>query len=283
MKIKNFERGSISAPLQYLFNGRKSLDKNKPENPETEEQVVIFGRHPVMEAFNNEVPLDKVYLKKGVHSGFFSRIRKEASEAGVPVTEADDATLSRKSGGGNHQGVVAVRSLREYNTIDDIFDTAAERYEDPFILVLNEVQDPHNLGSLIRSAAGSGVHGVIIPRRRSARLTSTVSKVSAGTDVYVNVVIVTNVADTLYELKERGVLVIGADAGAGELYFDLSCTGPVAIVMGGEHKGLGVRVREACDKLVKIPLCPPVESLNVGVAGGILMFRLLENRLKNIH
>jgi 23S rRNA (guanosine2251-2'-O)-methyltransferase len=256
------------------------MNEDLQKKPEIEGQNIIFGRHPVMEAFQNDIPLDKLYIRKGMRTGYFQKVRKEAAESGVPITESDEVTLSRKSGGGNHQGVVAIRSAREYNTVDDIFDRASELYEDPLILVLNEVPDPHNLGSLIRSAAGAGAHGIIIPKRRSARLSSTVSKVSAGTDVYVNVAIVTNISDTLEELKERGVLTIGADACAEQSYFDFDFTGPIAIVMGGEHKGLGTRVRNACDKLVKIPLRSPVESLNVGVAGAILLFRVLESRLK---
>jgi 23S rRNA (guanosine2251-2'-O)-methyltransferase len=249
------------------------------EKSDNNEQNIIFGRHPVMEAFQNDIPLDKIYIKKGARTGFFFKVRKEAAEAGVPITEADEMTLSRKSGGGNHQGVIAVRSAREYNTVDDIFDKAAELYEDPFILVLNEVQDTHNLGSLIRSAAGAGVHGIIIPKRRSARLSPVVSKVAAGTDIYMNIALVTNIADTLEELKERGITTIGADAHAEHAYYETDFMGPVAIVLGGEHKGLGTRVRDACDKTVKIPLKDPVESLNVGVAGAILLFKALETRL----
>jgi 23S rRNA (guanosine2251-2'-O)-methyltransferase len=247
------------------------LDKNKS---------IIYGRHPVTEALESGTPLDKIYIKKGNRTGVLGKIRKFAAESQIPITESDDMTLSRISEGGNHQGVVALVSSREYDTLEDIFRVSREQKEDLFVLVLNEVQDTHNLGSLIRSAVGAGVHGIILPRRRSARLSPIVSKVAAGSDVYIKIALVTNIADTLETLKEKGLTIVGAEEEGEFSLFDFNVKGPIALVMGGEHKGLGQRVKNACDYRVKIPLRAPLESLNVGVAGGILLFKIVETRFK---
>lgn len=236
------------------------------------DENLIYGRHPVLEALNAGKPIDRIFIKKGVQEGFFDKVRKMAAKEGILFTPVDEAALDRVCDGKRHQGIAARLSLREYDTIDDIFQVARNLGEDPFILVLNEVQDPQNLGSLIRSAAGAGVHGVIISKHRSARLSPAVSKAAAGADAYVKVALVTNISDTLEALKERGLFVLGADSTGEKTCFEMKVSGPLALVLGGEDKGLGQRVRTSCDELVKIPLKNQIFSLNVGVAGAILMF-----------
>lgn len=245
---------------------------------QNDDEKIVFGRHPVIDALDSDAAVDKILVKKELPAGLFRKLKKAAAVKKIPFTTVDEKTLNRICSGGNHQGVAAKMAFREYDTPDDVFDAAYAKKEDPFILVLNEVQDPHNLGSLIRTAAGLGVHGVIIPRHRSAKLSSTVSKVAAGADFYIRIAQVTNIADTLEELKERGLTVIGAEAEAEKGVGEVDFSGPVALVMGGEDKGLGSRVKSICDFLVKISLKNAISSLNVGVAGGILMFKAQERR-----
>jgi 23S rRNA (guanosine2251-2'-O)-methyltransferase len=242
------------------------------------EENIIYGRHPVLEALKADVPIDKIIIKKGIQQDFLRKIKKEAAQAKIPFSSADDVALDRISGGKNHQGIIAWLSARRYDTIEDILKIAKEKGEDPFILVLFEVQDHQNLGSLIRTADGAGVHGVVISRHRSARLSPVVSKVSAGADSYIKIASVTNIADTLDQLKNHGLFIVGADSDAEKSLFNFDFKGPLALVMGGEDRGLGQRVKNTCDDIVKIPLKGQVTSLNVGVAGGILMYKILEKR-----
>ncbi len=235
---------------------------------------IIFGRHPVIEAIKSDTVIEKVYVKRGIQRRFLLRLKDLLKDTGTIITYVDESVLNRLSHGGNHQGVLAKISYREYDSVEDILQSAWDKKEDPFILVLNEVQDPHNLGSLIRSACGAGVHGIIIPKRRSAHLSATVSKVSAGADRYMKIAMVTNIGNTLLDLKEYGVKIIGTDADAEKSCFEYNFDGPIAVVMGGEDKGLGVRVKNICDDLIKIPLKGKIPSLNVGVAGAVVLFTI---------
>lgn len=235
---------------------------------------MIYGRHPVMEALKSEIPIDRVYLCDNVQKGLYHKVKKMTARKKIPLVTINKRALDRLCGEVNHQGISAILSHREYNIIEDIFISARQKNEPPFILVLNEIQDPQNLGSLLRSADGAGVHGVIIGRHRSARLSPAVSKVSAGADSRLNVARVTNIADTLDDLKDRGLRIIGAESDGEVSYFECDYSGPIALVMGGEEKGLGKRVKKSCDIRVKIPLKGEISSLNVGVAGGIIMFEI---------
>ncbi len=255
-----------------------NMKESKKENIRQNEENIIYGRHPVQEALNSGRPLDKVILRKGIAVDFQKKIKKATARCGVPFTLADNSTLDRICGGANHQGIVARLSHRKYDTLEDIFVQAEKKGEDPFILILNQVQDPHNLGSLIRTALGAGVHGVVIPRHRSARLSPTVSKTSAGADSYMPVAMVTNIADTIEKLKDKGISTIGACSEAKNSIFKYDFSGPVALILGGEDSGLGSRVKKMCDDLVKIPLSGEISSLNVSVAGAILLFKIREHR-----
>jgi len=244
----------------------------------SENNRIIYGRHPIMEALKAEIPLDKIYMKKGIQRGFLQKVKKIAARRKIPFVSVDEAALKRMCGNVNHQGIAAIPAFREYDSLDDVIELARIRGEDPFLLVLNEVQDTHNLGSLIRTAMGAGVHGAIIGRHRCAQLSPVVSKVAAGADSRLKVARVTNIADTLNELKEMGLFIIGTDSDGQNPYYEGDFSGPLALVMGGEEKGLGVRVRKACDVIVRIPLSGEISSLNVGVAGGIILFFLRECR-----
>lgn len=239
-----------------------------------EKDNILYGRHPVMEAIESNKPLDKIYIKKGVQKAFFDKVKKLAAKSKIPFTAVDEPALKRICGAVNHQGIVAFLSLRNYDEPEDLFEVAKERGEEPFFLVLNEVQDHQNLGSLLRSAEGVGVHGVIIGKHRCAQLSSVVSKVSAGADSRLKIARVTNIADTINMLKERGLFAIGSDSDGETPYHNYKSGGATALVLGGEEKGLGSRVKQSCDIVLKIPLCGKISSLNVGVAGGILLFHL---------
>jgi 23S rRNA (guanosine2251-2'-O)-methyltransferase len=245
---------------------------------EIPEENVIFGRHPVKEALKAGKPIDKVMVKKGIQWEVSDSFKKLAAQQKIPFGLVDGAALDRVCGTKNHQGVAARLSLRKYDDLEDILALARERQEDPLILVLNHVQDPRNLGSLIRSALGAGVHGVIIPRHRAARLTATVSKASAGADFHMKVAQVTNIADALLDLQNRGFRVAGADHEGTQSMLGFDFSGPLALVVGGEDCGLGSRVKNICDVILKIPMKGEVFSLNAGVAGAILMFKAMESR-----
>ena len=245
-----------------------------------EKEKIIYGRHPVMEAIESGKALDKIYLKKGVGKNFFSKVKKLAAKNKIPFTGVEEEVLKRLCGKVNHQGIAAVLSLRDYDSIEDILAYARKKGEDPFIVILNEVQDPQNLGSILRSSEGAGVHGVVIGKHRCAQLSPVVSKVAAGADSRLLIARVTNITDTINTLKENGLFAIGSDSEGEETYYSFKLPGPIALVLGGEEKGLGVRVKKSCDIIVKIPLHGSISSLNVGVAGGILLFKIRENRSK---
>ena len=238
---------------------------------------VIAGRNPVSEALRGSRPIDKIMVARGEKSGAVVGILAKAREKKIPVKEVDRQKLDYLSGGAVHQGIIAFAAVKEYCTVEDIFACASERGEAPFIIVLDEVEDPHNLGAIIRTAECAGVHGVIVPKRRSAGLSYTVGKASAGAIEYMNVARVTNIAATIDDLKARGVWVYGADMN-GTDYERCDFAGPCAIVIGNEGKGISRLVREKCDVIVSLPMKGRISSLNASVAAGILMYQAMKNR-----
>lgn len=251
-------------------------DKNTEPKPD-----LIVGRNPVSEALRGNRPIDKLLVARGEKSGAVVGILAKARAKGIPIKEVDRVKLDYLCGNAPHQGIVAFAAAKEYAVLDDIFACAESRNEAPFIVVLDEIEDPHNLGAIIRTAECAGVHGVIIPKRRSAGLSYTVGKSSAGAVEYMNVVRVTNIAVLLDELKQRGVWVYGADMN-GEDYRRCDMSGACAIVIGNEGKGISRLVREKCDVIVSLPMKGRVSSLNASVAAGILMYRALEGRTGNL-
>lgn len=238
----------------------------------------IEGRIPVLEALRAGRELNKLLVAKGAREGSIREVLAVAREAGVIIQEVDRSRLDQLAPGRNHQGVIAMVAAHTYAEVDDIFAKAAERGEDPLILVLDGIEDPQNLGSLLRTADAAGAHGVIIPERRAAGLTETVAKVSAGAVEYVPVARVTNIVRTLEELKERGLWVVGTHQDARELYHQARLTGPLAVVIGSEGKGMGRLVSEKCDFTVRLPMVGHVSSLNAAVAGAILIYEIRKQR-----
>ena len=205
-----------------------------------------------------------------------------AKEAGVVVTRVDERKLSDMAGHVNHQGVVAMVTDFEYSTIDEILDYAKEKEEEPFVLILDSIEDTHNLGAIIRTAEASGVHGVIIPKRRSAMVNDTVYKTSAGAVEYMKVARVTNIARAIEELQEKGLWIYGADMEGSEVYYDANLTGNIGLVIGGEDKGISPLIGKKCDVLVKIPMVGKVSSLNASVSAAILIYEIIRQRNKKI-
>lgn len=238
---------------------------------------VIIGRNPVMEAVKSGRAIESILVARGSRNGAVSAILAKAREKGIVIKEVDPKKLDYMSGMGAHQGIAAVASVKEYSTIEDILDTAAERGEDPFIIILDELEDPHNLGAIIRTAECAGVHGVVISQRRSAGLTYSAGKASAGAVEYMKVAKVVNIPNAIDKLKERGVWVYGADMD-GELYTDAALTGSIAIVIGNEGKGIGPLVRKKCDGIVSLPMVGRISSLNASVAAGVLTYEIVRQR-----
>ena len=238
---------------------------------------VIAGRNPVSEAIRSNRAIDKILVLRGEKSGAVVGIIAKAREKQIPVKEADRTKLDFLSGGQAHQGIVALAAAKEYDTVEDILAYAQSRNEPPFLVILDELEDPHNLGAIIRTAECTGVHGVIIPKHRSVSLSYTVGKASAGAVEYMRVARVTNIAKLIDELKARGVWVYGADMN-GEDYASCDMSGACAIVIGNEGKGISRLVREKCDVIVSLPLKGKINSLNASVAAGILMYHALKGR-----
>lgn len=240
---------------------------------------VIYGKNIVLEALKSGRPLEKVYIQKGLRAEFFTRLVNSLRLKATPYTLVDRITLDRFSENGNHQGVLAIVGEKSYLYLEKLLGRAAKK-PDPFLLVLLQVFDPHNLGSLLRSAEGAGVSGIIIPRRHCCGLTPTVAKVSAGGIEYLPVCRVINIATTLDLLKEEGYKIIGADSEAKTEYTRISYRGQIALLLGGEDKALSANIKKRCDEVVRINMAGKLSSLNLSVAGAVLMFEALRQRLK---
>ncbi len=236
---------------------------------------ILVGVNPVREALKSGRPVDRVLLARGERGAGTGEIMSLARERGVPVLKVDRARLDTLSGGSRHQGVLAYAAAREYASVEDILGGAGDL---PLLLLLDEINDPQNLGAILRTAGAAGVNGVVIPRRRSVSLTPAVARVSAGAVEYVPVARVANLAQTIEMLKERGLWVVGADPGGPDLYWDARLDGPLALVVGGEDKGLGRLVREKCDLLVRLPMTGRINSLNASVAAALVIYEVLRQR-----
>lgn len=239
----------------------------------------IEGRNAVIELLKSDRPVNKILIARGDRQGSINEIIKLAKQNKVIVTEVDRNKLDTYSETKHHQGVIAFVSPVEYKDVDYILNVAKEREEEPFILIADEIEDPHNLGALIRSAETSGCHGVIIPKRRAASVTEIVTKVSVGATEYMPIARVNNINETIRELKEKGVWIVGTDGSADTLYYEQDLTGPIAIVVGSEGRGMNKLTMKSCDFLVKIPMMGKITSLNASVSGGIVMFEALKQRL----
>lgn len=246
-------------------------------NPQ--ENQLIIGRNAVLEALKSERVIDTLLVAKGERNGSVGRIIAQCREKGSVIKEVDKRKLDFLCGGGNHQGVAAYAASHEYAELEDIFSLAAEKGEAPFIIICDEIEDPHNLGAIIRTAECAGAHGIIIPKRRNVSLTWAVSKASAGALEYMPVVRVTNLASTLDELKERGVWIYSADMD-GKAFFKTDFSGAVGLVIGSEGNGVGKLIREKSDFIVSLPMKGKINSLNASVAAGILMYEVARQRVE---
>ena len=238
---------------------------------------IICGRNPVIEALKSDSPLDTIYIDGS--GGSLNLIRRLAKEKGIVVKDADEKKLSRLSGGASHQGVVAEGACGQYVSLDDILSISREKGTKPFIIICDEIEDPHNLGAIIRTAETAGADGVIIPKRRSASLNATVFKTSAGAASYVPVARVSNLASCIDTLKDNGVWIYGTDA-SGTDYCDTDLTGSIALVIGSEGFGISKLIQQKCDFMIKLPMAGKINSLNASVAAGIFMYETVRQRRK---
>ena len=247
--------------------------------PQAEADGLIEGRNAVIEALRAGTAIDKIYLAKGETDKTLGHIASRAREAGVVVVEADRRKLDAMSRTHAHQGVIALASVREYVSVESILNAAREKGEAPLLVVCDEISDPHNLGPIIRTAYCAGAHGVIIPKRRSAGLTSVVAKTSAGAVSYLPVARVPNLPALLKELKEQGIWVFGTAAGGATDLYHADLKGPAAIVIGSEGEGMSRLVEENCDFLVSIPMKGGLNSLNASAAAAILLYEAVRQRM----
>ncbi|MEC1717465.1 23S rRNA (guanosine(2251)-2'-O)-methyltransferase RlmB [Schinkia azotoformans] len=237
----------------------------------------IIGKNPVLEALRAERDINKIWIAEGSNKGQMQQVIGLAKQAGVIVQYVPKQKLDHTVSG-NHQGVAASVAAYQYAEIEDLFNKAAAKNEDPFFLILDEIEDPHNLGSILRTADAAGAHGVIIPKRRAVGLTAAVAKASTGAIEHVPVARVTNLARTMEELKEKGIWIIGTDAKGKQDFRQMDAKMPLAIVIGSEGKGIGRLISEKCDFLIRLPMVGKVTSLNASVAASLLMYEVYRKR-----
>lgn len=242
----------------------------------------IEGRNSVLELLESGKDINKIYVTRGEKHGSINKILGIAKERKIIVVEKDKRQMDEMAQEENYQGVIAIVPPFEYVEISDILDIAKERNEDPFVLILDGIEDPHNLGSIIRTAETAGVHGIIIPKRRAASVNSTVNKTSAGAVEHMKIARVTNISDSIEELKKAGLWICGTDISAEKYYYNQDLTGPLGIVIGNEGKGISDKVKKNCDFNVKIPMRGKITSLNASVSTGIIVYEAVKQRIAEI-
>ena len=253
-------------------------EKNNTSNESMREDLII-GRNAVIEALKSDRTIECVYVSKGDLEGSIKVALGLAKDKGVVIKEADRRKLDTMCDGLNHQGIVARVTPFKYCEVNDILEDAKRKEQQPFIVILDEIEDPHNLGSIIRTAELCGVHGIIIPKRRNVGVTSTVYKCSAGAIEHMRIAKVTNINSTIDMLKEQGIWIYGADIDGKDYSYNTDFSGPCALIIGSEGKGISSLTLKKCDLLVKIPMIGKINSLNASVAGGIMMYEVLKGRL----
>lgn len=243
------------------------------------EEFTIEGRNAIIEAYRAGKTIDKVFILDGCQDGPVRTIAREAKKAGSIINYVSKERLDNMSETGKHQGVIAYAAAYDYAEVEDILQAARDKNEPPFIFLLDEIEDPHNLGAIIRTANLCGAHGVIIPKRRAVGLTATVLKTSAGALNYTPVAKVTNISTTIEELKKEGMWFVCGDMD-GEVMYNLNLTGPIGLVIGNEGNGVSRLVKEKCDMVATIPMKGDIDSLNASVAAGVLAFEIVRQRMK---
>ena len=261
---------------QTKTNNIKKQDKQNLEKFDDQ----IEGRNSVLELLESGKDINKLFVTKGEKHGSINKILAIAKERKIIIVEKDKKQMDEMAQEENYQGVIAIVPPYEYVEIEDILEYAKQKQEDPFILILDGIEDPGNLGSIIRTAETAGVHGIIIPKRRAASVNSTVNKVSAGAVEYMNIARVTNISDAIEKLKQNGLWICGTSIDANKYYYNQDLTGPLAIVIGNEGKGIGEKVKNNCDFLVKIPMKGKIGSLNAGVSTGIIVYEAVKQRIR---
>jgi 23S rRNA (guanosine2251-2'-O)-methyltransferase len=248
---------------------------NIEENPYEDR---VEGRNSVLELLDSDRDINKIFIQKGERHGSINKIIAIAKEKSIVITEVEKSKLDLMSETKNHQGVIAVVPPFNYCDIEDILNVAKQKKEDPFIILLDGIEDPGNLGAIIRTAETAGVHGVVIPKRRSASVNATVSKASAGAIEHIKIARVNNINQTIEELKKAGLWIIGTDMDSNYMYYEQDLTGPVCIIIGSEGFGMSRLVKENTDILIKIPMKGKVTSLNASVSAGIIIYETLKQR-----
>lgn len=257
-----------------MYNNKiKNKDFQKPYDD------IIEGRNPVLELLESGKDINKIFIQSGEKNGSITKIIAKARDRKVVMVEVQKSKLDEISGTGNHQGVIAIVPPFEYCDVYDILEYAKEKNEKPFILILDGIEDPHNLGSIIRTAETAGVHGIIIPKRRAASVNATVAKTSAGAVEYMKIARVSNINDTINYLKENGVWIFGTAGEANTMYYKQDFRDSIALVIGNEGEGMSNLVKKNCDGLVKIPMKGKIESLNASVSAGIIMYEVVKQRI----
>lgn len=273
----------LTRKQKYFADGvNKGHDErnNNEENYIKQREDLVEGRNAVIELLKSNKTIEQLFIANGKMEGSINKILGLAKDKGVIVKEVDKKKLDLMSETKAHQGVIAQITPFKYSTVDEILNYAKQKDENPFIVILDELEDPHNLGSIVRTAELCGVHGIIIPKRRNVGVTATVYKASVGAIEYVKIAKVTNVNSTIDELKAKNIWVYGADINGEEYSYDTNFNGACAIVIGNEGKGISKLTKNKCDKLVKIPMVGKINSLNASVAGGIMMYEVLKGRIK---
>ena len=257
---------------------RKEIRREEDAEKRFDDQ--IEGRNSVLELLESGKDVNKIFVTRGEKHGSINKILGIAKERKIIVVEKDKKQMDEMAQEENYQGVIAIVPPFEYVEISDILEVAKERNEDPFVIVLDGIEDPHNLGSIIRTAETAGVHGVIIPKRRAVSVNSTVNKASAGAVEHMKIARVTNISDAIEELKQAGLWVCGTAVDTNKYYYNQDLTGPLAIVIGNEGKGIGEKLKKNCDFLVKIPMKGKVQSLNASVSTGIVVYEAVKQRIR---
>ena len=277
---------------QNLKKNNKNIIKEKKHNKkdikEKENNILekmdrlfddqVEGRNAVLKLLESNRDINKIFIAKGDRKGSINKIIALAKEKKVIIVEKEKKQLDMMAGSDNHQGVIAIVPPYEYVEVEDILEYAKKKNEDPFIIILDGIEDTHNLGAIIRTAETAGCHGIIIPKRRAASVNSTVSKVSAGATEYINIARVNNINDTIKKLKKNGIWICGTDMIADNYYFNQDLKGPIAVVIGNEGKGISDLVKKNCDFFVKIPMKGKIESLNASVSTGIIIYEIVKQR-----
>ncbi len=269
--LKNDKKQSFNKTSNY-----------KKENNKKEERIFddqVEGRNSVLELLESGKDINKIFVTKGERHGSINKIVAIAREKKVIIVEKDKRQMDEMAQNENYQGVIAIVPPFEYCEIEDILDVAREKNEDPFVLILDGIEDPHNLGSIIRTAETAGVHGIIIPKRRAVGVNSTVNKVSAGAVEHMKIARVTNISDSIDKLKDAGLWICGTDINTEKYHYNQDLTGPLGIVIGNEGSGISDKVKKNCDFLVKIPMKGKVTSLNASVSAGIVIYESVKQRL----